>query len=271
LENSERKSKKVLTLVEYRRVSTSSQKEKCTIRRQEILNSKFLEFNVNRFKVEKSFVDDGRSGFKNSESDRPDYNNMLTYVQNNENIDGFLALRIDRLGRDTKELVDFKYKIKELKRCVVLAESGLVLWFETPMDDLIFDIQAGISNYVGRSIINKMQFMRKIKYDEHPEIFGRPKKEVPEKLKNKIIHWYKIQKNGFHRISKLIQTENIKEYPDWFQREYIRFGKTTEEDKKNGKKRFYLSPATIGKRLRKWEIKIREPKLRKDVNNVISI
>ncbi len=257
---SERKSKKVLTLVEYRRVSTPSQKEKCTIRRQEILNSKFLEYNINRFKVEKRFIDDGRSGFKNSEIERPNYNNMLTYVQNNDEIDGFLALKVDRLGRDTKELIDFKYKIKELERCIVLAESGLVLWFDTPMDDLIFDIQAGISNYVGQSIINKMQFMRKIAYEEHPEIFGRPKKEVPEKLKNKMIHWYKIQKEGFHRISKLIQTENIKNYPDWFQREYIGFGKTTEKEKGDGKKRFYLSPVTIGERLKDWNIKIRKPK-----------
>jgi len=257
---SERKSKKVLTLVEYRRVSTASQKEKCTIRRQEILNTKFLEYNVSRFKVKKTFIDDGRSGFKNSEIERPEYNNMLSYVQNNENIDGFLALRVDRLGRDTKELVDFKYKIKGLERCIVLAESGLVLWFETPMDDLIFDIQAGISNYVGKSIINKMQFMRKIAYEENPETFGRPPKEIPEKLKNKMIHWYKIQKDGFHRISKLIQTENIKEYPDWFQREYIGFGKLSIQEKERKKKRFYLSPATIGKRLKEWNVKINKPK-----------
>jgi len=260
IEISERKEKIFLTLDEYRRVSTPGQKEKCTIRRQEILNNKFLEYNINRFKVEKTFIDEGRSAFKTELGDRPAYDEMLIHLQNNENIDGILALRIDRLGRDTKELIDFKYKIKKLKRCIVLAESGLVLWFENPMDDLIFDMQAGISNYVGQSIITKMQFMRKLAYEETPEIFGRPSKEIPEKLKNKMIHWYKIQKAGFHRISKLIETEDIKNYPDWFQREYIGFGKTSVQEKEKKKKRFCLSPATIGKRLRDWNVEISKPK-----------
>ena len=56
--------KKPILFIEYRRVSTLKQKDKCTIKRQELLNSKFMEYNKNRYKVEKLFVDDGRSGFK---------------------------------------------------------------------------------------------------------------------------------------------------------------------------------------------------------------
>lgn len=95
-------------------------------------------------------------------------------------------------------------------------------------------------------------------YFEHPERFGRPIKEIPEKLKNKMIYWYQIQENGFSKISKFIQFENIEEYPDWFKRKYIGFGKTTDREKEQKKERFYLCPATIGTRLREWDVQIRE-------------
>jgi len=252
-----------LLFVEYRRVSTLKQRDKCTIKRQELLNNKFMEYNKGKFTTEKLFVDDGHSGFKANKEERPDYHNMIKYLENNEHIDGVFTLKIDRLGRDTQELINFKEHIKKLKKYILLGESGLLIKFETPMDDLIFDIQAGISSYVGKSIINKMQFMRRVEYDEHPEKFGRPKKEIPENLKEKIIHWYKKQKLGFKLISNLILAEDIKKYPDWFQRKYIGFGKTTKEEKQNRKKRFYLSPVTIGVRLKEWNIEIRKPKLLK--------
>ncbi|MFW9973150.1 MAG: recombinase family protein [Candidatus Odinarchaeota archaeon] len=252
--------KNPLLFVEYRRVSTLKQRDKCTIKRQELLNSKFMEYNKSRYKVGKLFVDDGRSGFKAGKEERPDYHNMIEFLENNEQYNGVFTLKIDRLGRDTQELINFKEYIKKMKKVLLLGESGLLIKFETPMDDLIFDIQAGISSYVGKSIINKMQFMRRVEYDEHPEKFGRPKKEIPENLKEKIIHWYKKQKLGFKLISNLILAEDIKKYPDWFQRKYIGFGKTLEEEKQNGKKRFYLSPVTIGKRLKEWEIEIRKSK-----------
>lgn len=248
----------ILDFFEYRRVSTKSQKEKCTIKRQELLNSKFLEYNKNRYNVVRAFVDDGRSGFKSSKEDRPAYWRMMNELKKEENhsIAGVFVLKVNRLGRDTQELVNFKEKIKDLGKSVLLAESGLLLSFSNPMEELIFDIQAGISNYVGKTIINKMQFMRQVAYDEDPDKFGRPKKEIPERLKKKIINLYRNQKQGFLKICKLLRLEDIKDYPDWFQRDHPNgFGK--EEGQ------FYLSPTTIGKRLKEWGIEIRSPKFRK--------
>ncbi len=251
----EKKEKKIL-LVEYRRVSTLKQKEKNTIKRQEILNQKFIEMKDGKYEVVKVFVDDGKSGFKSEKKDRPNYNKMVKYIEENEQIDGVLVLEIDRLGRDSSELMKFKEKIKELKKCVVEAISGMVYTFLNPMQEFIFENMSSLSSFIGKRLKNKLQFMRKIAYKEHPEKFGRPKKNIPEKLKNKIIHWYKIQKNGFSRISKLIQTENFNDYPE-LQNEYIGFGKITKKEKELGKKRFYLSASSVGNYLRKWNIKIR--------------
>ena len=72
--------------------------------------------------------------------------------------------------------------------------------------------------------------------------FGRPEKKVPEKLQKRIIHWYKIQKYGLSKISKLILIEDIKDYPYWIQKIYKNgFGK--------GENKFYLSPSRVRERL----------------------
>lgn len=247
---------KIIILVEYRRVSTLKQKDKNTIKRQEILNQKFLEINKGGYIVQKVFIDDGKSGFKIGREEESDYNKLIKYLENHNEVNGVLVSEIDRLGRDSTELMYFKEKAKKLNKIVVESISGMIYTFETPVQEFIFENMSSLSSFIGKRLKNKLQFMRKIEYDKHPEKFGRPKKRIPEKLKNKMIHWYKIQKNGFLKISKFIQVENIKDYPE-LQRDYIGFGKTSKKEKENNKKRFYVSPSTIRNYLKEWKIKIR--------------
>lgn len=255
--------KKIKKLIEYRRVSTLKQKVKNTIKRQEILNKKFLEDKKGEYVVEKAFIDDGRSGFKSNEKERPEYHQMIQFLENNTEIYGVIVLEIDRLGRDSSEMMRFKDKAIELKKCVIESVSGMIYTFDTPMQEFIFENMSSLSSFIGKRLKNKLQFMRKIAQKEHPEKFGRPKKEIPEKLKEKMIHWYKIQNHGFKKISDLIKAEDLEEYPDWFQRKYPKgFGTPKKIENKEGEiikeKKFYLSPATIGKRLKEWDVKIRK-------------
>lgn len=259
----EKGEKKIKKLIEYRRVSTLTQREKNTIKRQEILNKKFLEMNKDKYIIEKVFIDNGISGFKTGETDRPGYYNLIEYLENHDEVDGILVLEIDRLGRNSSELMKFKEKAKKLNKIVIEAVSGMIYAFETPLQEFIFENMSSISSFIGKRLKNKLQFMRKVEYNLHPEKFGRPKKEIPQKLKEKMIHWYKIQKNGFKRISNLIMVENISQYPDWFQRKYPKgFGKPELVEQEDGKfireKKFYLSSVSVGHRLKEWGIKIKE-------------
>jgi hypothetical protein len=222
-----------MNLFEYRRVSTETQKRNITIEIQEILNREYKE--RNGFNVEKVFIDDGKSGHKHDEFNRTAYNQMWRELIERPDIDGIFAYDLARLSKDSEELMRLRKLLKNNNKILVLTSYGNI-------------------------IKNRLQIARKIKYETHPEIFGRPKKEIPEKLKKRMIHWYQVQQDGFFKISRLILTEDIKGYSDWFQRLYPNgFGKREGQ--------FYLSPQTVGERLKEWKVKIRNPKFRKSTTN----
>lgn len=254
-----KKKVKKLNLFEYRRVSTETQKRNITIEIQEILNREYRE--RNDFNVEKVFIDDGKSGYKHDELNRPDYNRMWKELIERPDVDGIFSYDLTRLGRDSEELIRLRKLLKNNNKILVLTSYDINL--DTFDGEFIYNFRAILSEYFGKIIKNRLQVARMIEYKAHPERFGRPKIEIPDKLKKKILHWYQVQQVGFSTISKLIQVENIKKYPDWFQRMYIGFGKTTEKEKESREKRFYLSPQTVGDRLKEWKVKIRDPKFRK--------
>ena len=245
---------KIRKFVSYARTSTQKQKYDKTIEIQDDRLEQYDKSHPEMIIVD-HLKDDGISGTKN-ETGRPDYLKLKQYMKDPE-ISGAIATQLDRLGRSNYELQKlFEEAIKKNDKTLIVLSHNLDT--STKEGKFAFDILCAQVEYNVRNIRETLQRGWNKKYKEHPEIFGRPTKEIPEKLKNKMIHWYKIQKNGFSKISKFIQVENIKEYPDWFQRKYIGFGKITEKEKEQNKKRFYLSPATIGTRLKEWEVKIRK-------------
>lgn len=252
----DKKMNKIKNLVSYARTSTQNQKYDKTI---EIQNERLRNYETNHpeIKIIDYLEDDGISGTKN-ETGRPAYLKLKEYM-NDPNVNGVIATQLDRLGRSNYELQKlFEEAIKKNNKLLIVLSHDLNT--STKEGKFAFDILCAQVEYDVRNIRENLKRGWNIEYKKHPEKFGRPTKEIPEKLKNKIIFWYKNQKNGFTKVSKFIQAENIKEYPDWFQRIYIGFGKTTEKEKENDKKRFYLSPATVGKRLKEWNVDIREQK-----------
>ncbi|KKN23871.1 hypothetical protein LCGC14_0900430 [marine sediment metagenome] len=249
---------KVKKFVSYARTSTQKQRYNKTI---EIQADRLNQYDLEHpdMVIVDNLQDDGLSGTKNEEG-RPDYLKLKQYMEDPE-IDGVISTQLDRLGRSNYELQKlFEEAIKKNNKTLIVLSHNLDT--STKEGKFAFDILCAQVEYDVRNIRENMKRGWDKEYKEHPERFGRPIKEIPEKLKNKIIHWYKVQKNGFSVICKFIQVENIKEYPDWFQRMYIGFGKIMDKEKENNKKRFYLSPSTIGVRLRKWDVKIRDQKCR---------
>lgn len=247
-----KKKVKKMNLFEYRRVSTEKQRRSITIEIQKTLNKEYAE--RNNFNIVKEFIDDGKSGYKHDENTRPAYNQMWKELIERPDVDGIFAYDLTRLGRDSEELIRLRKLLKNNNKILVLTSYDINL--DTFDGEFIYNFRAILSEYFGKIIKNRLQVARMIKYETNPEIFGRPKKEVPDKLKKRILHWYQVQQDGFSKISKLILTEDIKDYTDWFQRLYPNgFGK--------GEKQFYLSPQTVGVRLKDWKVKIRDPKFRK--------
>lgn len=250
----------IKNFIAYSRVSTQRQKYDETI---QIQKDKLRMYDQEHpeIRIIETLEDDGISGLKD-ESGRPAYRTLKEMVKSPD-IKGIICASLDRLGRSNLELQKlFEEIIKKEGKTLLLLSHNLDT--STKEGKFAFDVLSAQVEYDVRNTQERLKTGWNRAYNENPEKFGRPRKEVPEKLKNKIIFWYKNQKEGFHRISKLILSENIKEYPDWFQREYITFGKPTKEEKeelkKNKQKKFYLSPTLIGKLLKEWNISIREPK-----------
>lgn len=243
--------KKVSKYVSYARTSTITQKNDKTIELQNQKLDKFEKEHDDILIVDK-LIDDGISGTK---SERPAYLKLKKYMEDPE-IDGIIATQLDRLGRSNYELQKlFEEVIKKNKKNLILLSHNLDT--KTKEGKFAFDVLCAQVEYDLRNIKERMSYGYRIEYEKNPEKFGRPKKEIPERLKKKMIHWYKIQKNGFKRISDFIKVEDIKTYPEWFQRNYIGFGITTKKEKEKEQKRFYMSPMTVRKYLKLWKVKIR--------------
>ena len=248
--------------VSYSRVSTQSQKDRKTIKLQ---TDRLEKYDIDHPKMEfiDHLIDDGISGTKD-ETGRPDYLKLKKYMEDPK-IRGVVVTEMDRLGRSNYEHQKFfEESIKKNNKILILLSHNLDT--STKEGKLSFDVMCAVVEFNLRTTKETMKRGWDKEFKEHPERFGAPVKEIPEKLKKKIIHWYNIQKLGFSIICRLIQVEDIKEYPDWFRRMYIGFGKITEKEKEEDKKRFYLSPSTIGVRLREWKIKIRPPTYRHNKN-----
>lgn len=238
---------KTKNLCAYCRVSTKVQSRSGTIENQEESIKNFIKGKSGSFKVLKWYRDDGVSAYK----DRPQYDKMLSDL---DKYDGIVAQRLDRVGRSVRDISNFIDFLESKDKVFLLSEQPIDT--STTIGKTVVQLLSVIAEFEHELIEERVKEGRR-RYIEAGGKLGRSKKEVPDKLKDKMIHWYKIQKNGVKRISDLIQVENISKYPSWFQREYIGFGKLTDEEKQKGLKRFYMSPATILKRLKEWNVEVR--------------
>lgn len=255
----------IIKVFEYLRVSTQKQKKDLTIKIQEILNREYRERSKVKIVVEKVFIDDGKSGYKGKE-ERPAYFRMLDELVRRDDIKGILAYNLSRLGRDLEERTKLKKLLQKHNKTLFLVQYS-ISDLNTFDGELIYDLRSVLDSYFGKLTIHRLQTARRLKYKESPEIFGRPRKKVPEKLLKKIKTWYTVKKYGYKHITKLILAEDITEYPKWFRDLYPNgFGKP---DKEKGEKSFYISPMTVRERLKKMKIELRPLNNRmRDLTNI---
>lgn len=251
----ENNKKQDIRLFQYSRVSTLKQKEDKTIEQQELLIQKHVEkFNSEdheyRYIIIEKFRDEAKSGYKFDETNRPEFNKMFEKLKS-DNIDGVIAYSLDRLGRETENLLKFFREVGELGKKIILVEGKIDR--KTPFGRFLSGLNALMSEFDGDTIKYKLNTGRKRKKAKNilegkPATFGfgRRPKIVPIEIKEKMIRWYE-KGYGFKQIQRRMQEITYKEWNEET-RSY--------EDKKG----FKLSTATIGVKLRQWKVKIREPK-----------
>ena len=254
------KTKKKLRLLEYLRVSTLKQKNDITIETQKRENTKFKKINSDKYEIIATYKDDGKSGFKFGIEERPDFNRLLDLLYSDDSIDGIYAYDLDRIGRDSTELMILGRDFIKLKKKIVTTNKGEIKQ-DTPEGELIYGIFSLLTQFDGNTIKRKFKAGRERKFAENvaeglPKThgFGRKDKIVPKEIKDEMIKWYN-KGYGFKIIQKRMKK--------------IEFQKWDDEKKEYVKQMGYsLSPVTIGKRLREWDIVIRKPKYSKSEKEV---
>lgn len=107
---------KKLRLYSYCRVSTKQQE----IENQRRSINKFIKNNKDKYEIVEAF-EEMESAFKN----RPEYNKMLNMLYNKENnIDGVIIQRLDRIGRSVKDLANLIDKLIKNNKKLITTEQN---------------------------------------------------------------------------------------------------------------------------------------------------
>jgi DNA invertase Pin-like site-specific DNA recombinase len=225
IEESVDKAFRKIWLYAYTRVSTKKQMKAGTMENQIRAINKFIEYNNNKYKIIKWFKDEGVSAFK----ERPEYNKMLECIKEDK-ADGVIIAKLDRIGRSVKDLVNTIDLLEEKSKIFIVTNQNLNT--STKEGKLLFHMICAIAEYEAELIKERMQEGIE-RYVEDGGKLGRKEIKISPEIKRKMIIWYN-KGLGFSIIKKLLEIENVK-----------------------------MSPKTVGKYLKRWEVEIRSPTHRK--------
>lgn len=238
--------KNKLNLYAYCRVSTSRQKDKETIKQQIHKIEKYEDYHDGKYNIVKMYEDDGISGFKSGDA-RPGYDQMIKDLLSNDNIDGILATTLSRLSRSSTELNNLADLLRKNKKELVTIKENIDT--TTPVGRAFYGMLAVFIQFDAESIIEKLASGRQYAKEVKGVKFGRKKKIVPEHIRRKMISWYSgKQQLGYLQIKKLLKFEK-----------HMGMDEKGIEVEIIG---FEMSTATIGKKLKEWNVEIRPPKHR---------
>jgi len=215
---------KKLRLYSYCRVSTKQQE----IENQRRSIKKFIKNNKNKYEIVEAF-EEKKSAFK----DRPEYNKMLNMLYNNKNnIDGIIIQRLDRIGRSVKDLSNLIDKLIKNDKKLIATEQNFNT--DTIEGKLLVNLLSAIAEFNAnlfkeRSKEGRERYLaEKDKDGNLKNKWGRKKIIIPDKIKKEVIKLYKLGL-GTTKLSKYLIGEGIK-----------------------------ITPNTVYRRLKEWNVEIRE-------------
>jgi len=190
-----------LKLFAYDRVSTKKQMKDGTMKNQERSRIRFMEFNNEKFEIVGIFKDEGISAF----SFRPDYEDMIKRLFNNE-ADGIIIQRLDRVGRSVKQLSDLMVRFNATNKVFIATEQNINT--STIEGKLFFHILASIAEFNAALIKERMKEGLE-RYIDNGGVLGRHKIIQDPQVKKRIVKLYEQNKLGLTSISKFLKGEDI--------------------------------------------------------------
>jgi DNA invertase Pin-like site-specific DNA recombinase len=200
---------KKLRLYSYCRVSTKEQK----LENQRRSIKSFIKHNNKRYEIVESFEEEA-SAFK----DRKEYNKMLNMLYNKENnIDGVIIQRLDRIGRSTKDLANLIDMFIKNNKKLITTEQNFNM--DTIEGKLLVGLLSVIAEFNAnlfkeRSKEGRERYLAEKDSNGNPKNkWGRSRIEIPEKTKKEVIKLYNLGL-GTTKLSKYLIGEGIKITPN---------------------------------------------------------
>ena len=192
---------KKLRMYAYLRVSTEHQE----IENQRRSIKKFLKYN-DEYEVIETF-EEKASAFKN----RPEYNKMLNKLYNKENnANGILIQRLDRIGRSTKDLSNLIDKLIKNSKKLKATEQN----FDT--DTIEGKLLVGLLCVIAEFNANLFKERSKEGRERHLAEggkWGRKRIVISDKIKKEVIKLYKLGL-GSTKLAKYLIGEGIQITPN---------------------------------------------------------
>ena len=214
---------KKLRLYSYCRVSTKQQE----IENQRRSINKFIKNNKNKYTIVEAF-EEKKSAFK----ERPIYTEMLDKLYNKENnIDGIIIQRLDRIGRSVKDLSNLIDELEHNNKKIIATEQNINT--DTIEGKLLVGLLSVIAEFNAnlfkeRSREGRERYLaEKDKKGNLINRWGRKRIKIPDKTKKEVIRLYKLGL-GTTKLSKYLLGEGIE-----------------------------ISPNTVYRRLIEWKVEIR--------------
>ena len=214
---------KKLRVFSYCRVSTKQQE----LENQRRSIKKFIKNNKDKYIIVEAF-EEKASAFK----ERPAYDRMLKKLYNKENdIDGIIIQRLDRIGRSVKDLSNLIDKLIKNGKKLKATEQN----FDT--DTIEGKLLVGLLSVIAEFNANLFKERSKegrerylAEKDKNGNLinrWGRKRIEIPDKTKKEVIKLYKLGL-GTTKLSQYLKGEGIE-----------------------------ITPNTVYKRLKEWKVNIR--------------
>lgn len=97
----------------------------------------------------------------------------LMYDARIKKFDIIYCLRVDRFGRNIREMLNSEKELRDLNIYIKFVEQGFIT--SDTFGRMIMNIMASIAEWQREVIITNTTLGRELEYKEHPEKFGRPK------------------------------------------------------------------------------------------------
>jgi DNA invertase Pin-like site-specific DNA recombinase len=194
---------KKLRLYSYCRVSTKHQE----IENQRRAIKRFIKSNNTKYEIIEAFEEE-ESAFK----ERPTYNRMLEQLYNKENnIDGVIIQRLDRIGRSIKDLSNLVDKLINNNKKLIATEQNINT--SSIEGKLLIGLLSAIAEFNANLFKERSKEGRE-RYLANPKNkWGRKKILISEKIKKEVIRLYKSGL-GTTKLSKYLKGEGINITPN---------------------------------------------------------